>query len=128
MDANKREWLNGIAERVIGAAYEVGNVLGPGFLEKVYERALVVELRHRGIRAEAQKTITVVYKGETVGEYFADVLVKDELIVELKCVEGFCDEHTAQCLNYLKATGRHLLLLINFQKTRVEWKRLVHDF
>ena len=96
-----------------------------GFLEKVYERALVRELGLRGIRAMPQASCAVTYKDRYVGEYFADLLVEDELIVELKCVDGLAGEHTAQCLNYLRASGRKLCLLINFQKPKVEWKRVI---
>src|SRR5437773_2317642 len=97
MDANEREYLNELASKVIGAVYEVANELGPGFLEKVYEKALVKELALRGVSAEAQAPVAVSYKGELVGEYFADVLVEGKLIIELKCVECFADEHLAQC-------------------------------
>ena len=105
MNANERELLNSIAECVVGAAYEVSNTLGAGFLEKVYERALVVECRQRGIRAIPQAPVAVSYKGEQVGEYFADILVEDGLIVELKCAAALSDEHLAQCLNYLRRQG-----------------------
>jgi GxxExxY protein len=128
MDSDERKSLDLLAEAVIGAAYEVANQLGGGFLEKVYERALLRELRLRSIPAEAQSPVGVSYKGEPVGEYFADLLVDGRLIVELKCVEQFTNEHLAQCLNYLKATGKHLAILINFQKTKVEWRRVVHQF
>lgn len=88
MNANERKYLNDLAERVVGAAYEVANTLGPGFLEKVYERALIVELRVRGIKAVGQTPIEIYYKGEPIGEYFADILVEDSLLVELKCAES----------------------------------------
>jgi GxxExxY protein len=128
MHAHSREYLNELAQKVIGAAYEVANVLGPGFLEHVYERAMARELTQQGIRVRPQAPISVLYKGEMVGEYFADLLVEEALIVELKCVERFCDEHLAQCLNYLKATGGPLAILINFQLNQVEWKRVVWNF
>lgn len=92
MHANEREDLYELFKRVVGAAYEVANVLGPGFLEKVYAR---------GVRAEPQAPIGVWYKGEHVGEYYADVLVDGKLIVELGCVERLGNEHLAQCVNYL---------------------------
>jgi len=117
-----------LTERVLGAIFEVSNTLGAGFLEKVYERALLIELTSRGIRATAQTSFPVTYKGQTVGEYFADILVEDALVIELKCVERLANEHTAQCLNYLRASGRSLCLLVNFQRPKVEWKRLVHGF
>jgi GxxExxY protein len=111
--------------RVIGAAFEVSNTLGIGFLEKVYERALLRELALRGIRAEGQVALSVSYKGENVGLYVVDVMVEGELMVELKCVERLGDEHVAQCLNYLKASGHRLCLLLNFQRPQVEYKRVI---
>jgi GxxExxY protein len=108
--------------------FEVSNTLGTGFLEKVYERALLTELGLRGIRATAQASFPVTYKGHYVGEYFADIFVEDVLVVELKCVERLASQHTAQCLNYLRASGQALCLLVNFQNPKVEWKRLVHRF
>src|SRR6516164_3501522 len=120
--------LVALTESVLGAIFEVSNTLGAGFLEKVYERALLRELALRGISAIAQASFAVVYKGQSVGEYFADVLVEDVLVVELKCVERLANEHTAQCLNYLRASGRTVCLLVNFQKPKVEWKRIVHGF
>ena len=116
-----------LTERVLGAVFEVSNTLGAGFLEKVYERALVSELGLRGIRAAAQVPLAVTYKGRAVGEYFVDVLVEDVLVVELKCVERLANEHTAQCLNYLRASGLSVCLLINFQKAKVEWRRLLQS-
>jgi GxxExxY protein len=114
-----------LTERVLGAVFEVANELGCGFLEKVYERALVRELGARGIRAAAQAPMVVAYKGQAVGEYFADVLVEDVLVMELKCVERLGNEHMAQCLNYLKASGLEVCLLVNFQRSKVEWRRIV---
>ena len=116
---------SGLTEAVIGAAFEVSNTLGTGFLEKVYERALVRELGEQGIGVRSQVPFSVLYKGHCVGEYFADILVEEELVVELKCVERLNGEHTAQCLNYLKASGKQLCLLLNFQKSRLEVKRVV---
>src|SRR5437660_5904398 len=97
-------------------------VLGAGFLEKVYQRALLREFSLRGIRATAEASMAVVYKGHSVGEYFADLLVEDALVVELKCAERLASEHTAQCLNYLRASGRTVCLLVNFPEaqSRVE--------
>lgn len=115
-----------LTERVIGAIFEVANTLGAGFLEKVYERALLRELEIRGIRAVGQESMPVVYKGRRVGDYFADILVEDRLVVELKCVERLSREHTAQCLNYLRASGKSVCLLVNFEKPKVEWRRVVH--
>src|ERR1017187_7556725 len=117
-----------LTERVLGAVVEVSNTLGAGFIEKVYERALLRELSLCGIQASAQASFAITYKGQYVGEYFAYILVEDVLLVELKCVERLANEHTAQCLNYLRASGRTLCLLVNFQKPKVEWKRIVLGF
>ncbi len=120
------EIIESVIERVIGAAYEVSNVLGAGFLEKVYERALIRELTLRGLRAMSHVSFPVDYKGQLIGDYVADLLVEDCLIVELKCVDRFSNEHLAQCINYLKASHVKAALLINFQKPKVDWKRVVY--
>jgi GxxExxY protein len=99
---------------VVQAFYDVYNILGHGFLEKVYENALVLELRERGLKVETQAPIKVLYKGVKIGDYFADLLVEDCLLVELKAVEQLTVEHEAQLLNYLKATSVNLGLLLNF--------------
>lgn len=115
-----------LTERVLGAVFEVSNTLGAGFLEKVYERALLQELSLRRIRAVSQVSFSVDYKGQRVGEYFADILVEDVLVIELKCAERFANEHIAQCINYLRDSGRNVCLPINFQKPKVEWKLVVY--
>lgn len=123
-----QERLNRIAEKVIGCAFAVANELGHGFLEKVYENAMLVEIALAGLKVESQKQIPVYYKGVIVGEYIADLLVEGCIITELKCVEALAPIHKAQTLNYLKATGLSLGLLLNFQTPRVEVKRIVNDF
>ncbi|MEJ1298663.1 MAG: GxxExxY protein [Candidatus Sedimenticola sp. (ex Thyasira tokunagai)] len=128
MNANERKFIDETARKVIGAAYEVSNHLGSGFLEKVYERALAQELNAQGIKQKTQVPMTVSYKGQDIGNYVADMLVEERLLVELKCVDAFSDQHIAQCLNYLKASGFNICLLINFQKPRVEWRRVVNNF
>src|ERR1019366_1979130 len=120
--------LDSLTERVLGAVFEVTHTRGAGFPGKVYQRALLRELGLRGSRAVAEASFTVTYKGHSAGEYFADLLVEDVLVLELKCVDWFSSEHTAQCLNYLRASGRSVCLLVNFQKPKVEWKRIVHGF
>ena len=97
--------------------------MGAGFLEKVYENALAIELRKNGLEVKQQAPIKVVYEETVVGEYFADLLVSDLVIVELKAVKEISDAFAAQCLNYLKATGLPICLLMNFGKPRVEVKR-----
>src|SRR6266550_8739048 len=111
--------LDSVVRTVVGAAYEVSNVLGAGFLERVYQRALFLELACRGLRVQSQVVYPVLYKGQCVGEYIADLLVENRLLIELKCVDCFSNEHMAQCLNYLKAAHLRLALLINFQKPKV---------
>jgi len=125
MNADK---LDSLTERVLSAIFEVSNTLGAGFLEKVYQRALLRELSLRGIPATAEASFTVSYKGHTVGEYFADIIVEDVLVLELKCVDRLASEHIAQCVNYLRASGHTVCLLVNFQKPKVEWKRVVNGF
>ena len=120
-----RDSLNSLSERVIGAVFEVSNSLGVGFLEKVYEKALLRELALLGIGAVSQAAFSVRYKGHCVGEYYADILVEGALVVELKCVERLGNDQTAQCLNYLKASGKGLCLLVNFQRAKVEVRRVV---
>ncbi len=111
-----------LTEQIISCAYEVHKVLGSGFMEKVYENALLKELLSRGIKAEAQRPISVCYKGVIVGEYCADIVVEDSIILELKALEKLSDVHEIQLKNYLKATKIELGLLINFGKS-VEVKR-----
>lgn len=114
-----------LTESVIGAAYEVSNTLGAGFLEKVYERALVTELALRGVAVHAQASYPVQYKGKLVGEYVPDLVVENQLIVELKCVDQFAPIHIAQCLSYLQASGLKLALLLNFQHPKVQCRRVI---
>ena len=119
--------INQVSEKIIGCAYTVSNTLGIGFLEKVYENALAHELRKAGLRVLQQRAIQVYYDGAVVGEYVADLLVEDCVLVELKTITGIDNIHLAQCMNYLKATGLNLCLLINFHSSRVEIKRIVHN-
>ena len=119
--------LNELTYLINGAIFEVNRILGPGFLEKVYENALLMELKARGIKAAAQYPIKVRYKDQIVGEYFADLLVEDQVIIELKTVNKIEKIHEAQLLNYLKATGIKVGLLVNFKSTKAEIKRLVLD-
>ena len=117
--------INEITYQIRGAVFEVNKVLGAGFLEKVYEKALLVEFYKRGLKAEAQAPITVKYKGQVVGEYFADIVVEGQVILELKAIEQMQKIHEAQLLNYLKATGFKIGLLINFRYPKAEIKRFV---
>lgn len=119
--------MNEVTELIIGSAYEVANELGSGFLEKVYENSLNIELKRKGLEVEQQKKIKVFYKGEIVGEYIADVLVNDKIILELKSLKSIENIHIAQCLNYLKATNKRLGLILNFGNPKVEIKRIRND-
>lgn len=113
-----------LTSAVINAFYKVYNTLGYGFLEKVYENAMRIELIKSGIPVKQQKNIKVYYNSEMVGDYYADLLVKELVIVELKAVETICEEHEAQLLNYLKATDIKIGLLLNFGK-KPEIKRKI---
>ena len=121
------EWESDLTEAVIGAAFEVANGLGAGFPERVCERAMIHELALRGVSARAQVSFPISYKEQYLGEYLADLVVGEKVIVELKCVDRFANEHLAQCINYLKASRLSVALLINFQKPKVEWKRVLLD-
>ena len=118
--------INKLTELVIGCAYRVGGALGSGFLEKVYENALALELRKGGITVDQQFAMRVMYSGEVVGDYIADLAVERRLIVEIKSVKRLEPIHVAQCLNYLKATNLRLCLLINFESSSVEVKRVIN--
>jgi GxxExxY protein len=119
MDINELTYL------IHGAIFEVNRVLGGGFLEKVYENALLIELRNKGLKVETQVPMKVEYKGKEVGEYFADMVVADQVILELKAVDALQKIHEAQLLNYLKATGYKVGLLANFKHPKAEIKRFV---
>jgi GxxExxY protein len=121
------DMLNALSERIIGCAFTVANGLGSGFLEKVYENALAHELRKAGLTVAQQHSVSVIYDDVIVGEYAADLLVEAAVVVELKAVRALDDVHQAQCMNYLRATGMHLCLLLNFGKPRLEIRRIVHN-
>lgn len=106
--------LDDLTEKVIGCAYRVHNELGSGFLEKVYENAMRIESEAAGLRVRQQQSIPVLYHGHLVGDFYADLLVEDRLIVEIKAVQGLSREHEVQLVNYLTATGIDDGLLLNF--------------
>ena len=115
-----------LTQQIIGAFYTVYNTLGYGFLEKVYENALAIELRRLGLCVECQRPITVYYRGHTVGEYYADIIVEGAIILELKAVRMLSNEHEAQLLNYLNATDYEVGLLLNFG-SKAEIRRKIFD-
>ena len=110
---------------IVGAAIRVWKTLGYGFLEKVYENALVIELRKRDFRVEQQEPVKVLYEDQLVGDYVADIVVNDAILLEIKSAQFIADEHVAQTLNYLKATGIRLGIILNFGPEQLEHKRLV---
>ena len=116
--------VRGITGRILGCAIEVSKALGPGYLESVYEKALVLELCAAGMLAEPQKELTVFYKNEPVGLFYADVVVENIVILELKAVRAINEAHIAQTLNYLKTTGMHYALILNFGTPKLSIKRL----
>ena len=116
---------NELSQRVIGCAFEVSNTLGAGFFEKIYEKALCVEFEKDGLNFQCQKPVTVEYKDVLVGEYIADIVVEGRLLLELKAVSALSSEHEAQLMNYLKATGLAVGLLLNFGRPKLGIKRMV---
>ncbi len=117
-----------LTRTILEAAFEVSNELGAGFVESVYEQALFMALRDKGIPAERQVAIKVFFRGELAGAFQADLTVADEIILELKAVKALLPEHQAQILNYMKASGKPVGLLINFGRPRVEWMRFDNRF
>ena len=124
MDEGDARLLQPVTERIIGCAFRVANALGHGFIEKVYENALAHEMRKSGPGVVQQRGIVVFYDGVIVGEYTADLIVEDQVIVELKVLLALSDAHVPQCRNYLRATGKPLCLLINFGRPKVEIRRI----
>jgi len=125
MPGKKSMEINDLTYSINAAVFEVNRELGPGFLEKVYENALIMELASRGLKANNQIPIKVNYKGAQVGEYYADIVVEGQVIIEVKAIESLQKVHEAQLLNYLKATGYKVGLLINFTYPKAQIKRFV---
>lgn len=117
-----------MTERIISCALTVANELGAGYLEKVYENSLALELAAAGLSVRQQEPLEVKYRGAPVGFYFADVFVENSVIIQLKTVRELTDAHKAQCINYLKGTGPRVCLLVNFAKPKIETKRIVRNF
>ena len=116
-----------LTETIIGCAYRVYNKMGFGFLESVYEKCLLIELHKSDLEAESQKPITVFYENEIVGEFVADIIVNDTIILELKSVRRIVKAHEVQLVNYLVATGKPIGLILNFGERKVEVKRKIKD-
>ena len=124
-DKSKEYKYSELTGIILKAAFEVHNTLGCGFLEKVYEKALIYEFKTYNLKLETQKAIKITYKGQDVGTYIADIIVEDKVIVELKVVDFLATIHKAQVLNYLKASGYEVALILNFAKPKLEYKRIV---
>ena len=126
--SDRRSYLDVISHRIIGCAHRVSNSLGSGFLEKVYENALALELREEGLEVQQQHQIKVVYRQVAVGTFSGDLLVQNCILVELKAAKALNGLHVAQCMNYLKATGLCVCLLMNFGTNRIIIRRVVLGF
>jgi len=116
-----------LTEKIIGCAYRVYNKMGFGFLESVYEKCLLIELKKEGLQTESQKAVIVKYENEIVGQFTTDILVEDTIILELKSVKQIIQAHEVQMVSYLVATGKEVGLILNFGEQKVEVKRKVRD-
>jgi GxxExxY protein len=126
MTANKTNIIYpDLSYEIIGAIFEVHKELGPGFLESIYEKALIEELSSRGMQIETQKVIDLTYKNKKIGAHHLDLVVEDKVVVELKTVERFSIHHKAQLISYLRASGYKLGILVNFSKSKVEYLRVL---
>lgn len=125
MHTDKEYKHHELTGKIIGCAFEVQNNLGCGFLEKVYQKALLYELQANGLTVETQKSLKIVYKDQNIGTYLADLIVEGKIIVELKTVEFLTKVHMAQTLNYLKASGYEVGLILNFARPKLEYKRVI---
>ena len=114
-----------ITKHILAAAFEVMNEIGHGFLESVYERSLLIALQSKGLKVKSQVPIAVMFRNQVVGEFFADLLIDDSVIIELKATKALAPEHQAQVINYLNATEIEVGLLINFGSPKIEYHRLV---
>ncbi len=114
--------------KILEASFEVANEMGIGFLESVYQKSLAISLKQKGLKVEWEVPLKVKFRGSIVGEFYADILVEDKIIVELKTVKNFVNEHFAQIINYLKATGFEVGLIINFGNSKLEYRRFDNKF
>jgi len=114
-----------LSYQIMGAVFEVHKVLGPGFLELVYKKALIEELSSRGLKVDTEKSISLIYKNKKIGIHRLDLIVEDKVVIEIKTVERFSIHHNAQLTSYLKASGYKLGILVNFSKSKVDYHRVV---
>lgn len=117
-----------LTEKILKACFEVSNELGCGFLESVYQKALLIALVQSGLKAEAQTPLTVMFREQPVGDFLPDIIVEDSILLELKAVKTLAPEHLAQVMNYLKATGIEVGFLINFGTPKLEYRRFGNRF
>ena len=117
-----------LTEKILKACFEVSNELGSGFLESVYEKALLIALAEKGLNAQSQIPLRVMYHGQIVGDFYPDIIVENVVLLELKAIKALAPEHMAQVLNYLKATGIEVGFLINFGNPKLEYRRFDNIF
>ena len=117
-----------LTEKILSACFEVSNELGCGFLETVYQEALLIALTEKGLRVQTQTPLKVMFRKQTVGEFFPDIIVEDSILLELKAVKALAPEHLAQVMNYLKATGIEVGFLVNFGTPKLEYRRFGNRF
>jgi len=117
-----------LTEKILKACFEVSNELGSGFLESVYEKALLIALAEKGLNAQSQIPLRVMYHGQIVGDFYPDIIVENVVLLELKAIKALAPEHMAQVLNYLKATGNEVGFLINFGNPKLEYRRFDNRF
>ena len=124
---NKKELVHSdISEKIIGCCFEIMKELGSGFLEKIYKNALFLAMKDKGLKVLTEQTFEVMFRNHKIGKYVADLIVEDVIVIELKCASTLMSEHQAQVINYLKASGLPVGLLINFGHQKLEYKRLHH--
>lgn len=124
---NKNELLHAkLTQSILGCCFEVINELGSGFLEKVYKNALAIAMKQKGLNVSVEKSFEIIFRDHNVGKYIADIIVENLIVVELKCCKVLLSEHQGQVINYLKASGLPIGLLVNFGSQELEYKRLYH--
>ena len=127
MQDSKTQMLHSeLTESILGCCFDVMNELGVGFLESVYKNALTIAMKEKGLTVQGEKRFEVVFRGHKIGVYLADLIINEKVIIELKCCEQIHNEHQVQLINYLKASGIAVGLLVNFGRRKLEYKRLHH--
>ncbi len=127
MEEGKKLLHQELTRLILSCCFEVMKELGPGFQERIYKNALLIVMKQRGLEVEVERPFEVVFRDKVIGRYYADLVVGQAVIVELKCCESLTGEHQAQLFNYLKVSQLQIGLLINFRFRKLEWKRLQKD-